>query len=258
MMLRNIIFVVTFLVNIATSSFVFFPLYIYPSGSALNPLYNAIVSTPLLQYIIIINPNSGPGTTSCPSSDYITAIDKLNKYPNVLLLGYTHTSYTARPVSNVLTDVSRYANWSKCSTTKDVHMDGIFFDEAPDKHSTAAYHYMSQVAIAASRSLGYVAFNPGVKPDSRYFDLANNICVWENAYSKYSSSAWSSLTLAQRAKSSILIHTFNSNASKQKSIVSAIETSGVAGLYITTVSLGANPWGSFSSLWGAFVTAIAA
>jgi hypothetical protein len=255
MILPSVLFL-TLLVDAAFSSFVFFPLYISP-GTAWNPLYDAVGKNLGLQFTLIINPNSGPGSGSCPSSGYVTAIDNLNKYPNVQLLGYTHTSYTTRSQSAVLADVNTYANWSKCSTTKDVHMDGIFFDEAPAQYSTSSYNYMSQISNTARNSLSYVAFNPGTMPDSRYFDLADNICVWEDAYSHYSSNAWSPLSQAQRKKSSILIHTFTANANTQKSLVNTIESSGVAGLYITTVRLAKNPWGSFSSLWSAFVTAMA-
>jgi hypothetical protein len=236
------------------AAYITFPLYIYPSSNAWAPLYTAIASNPHLLFQLIINPNSGPGSTQYPSSDYITALAKLNTYPNVQLLGYVHISYCSRPQSDVEKDVSTYAGWSTYSSA-DISVNGIFFDEAPNSYTAADFTYLTSVTTYARSAFGggHLNLNPGVLCDSRYFTLVDTVNVFEDFYSSYSSQTINSIPTAQRSQSTIIIHNFNGNQNKQASLVSSIAASGISGMYITT----SREYSTFSRYWTQFVSAMA-
>ena len=107
-----------------TSMFILLPLYIYPgtSASAWSNATAAIAAYPKVQWQIIINPNSGPGTTSYPTdSNYIAGISKLNSYPNVITLGYVDTNFAKRAYSAVTSDIDVYAKWGLVHKKQHLH-----------------------------------------------------------------------------------------------------------------------------------------
>ena len=76
------------------------PLYIYPNwwvGSPYQwtPILNAIANNPTLQFVIVLNINSGPDTTL--NTDYVHGITDLRNAAlaadNLTILGYVFTSY---------------------------------------------------------------------------------------------------------------------------------------------------------------------
>jgi hypothetical protein len=54
---------------------ILFPLYF--SGSW-QPLYNSIAAYPNVTFNVIINPDSGPGSSTYPDSDFIAGITQLS------------------------------------------------------------------------------------------------------------------------------------------------------------------------------------
>jgi hypothetical protein len=238
------------------AAYITFPIYISPSRSAWAPLYNAIASNPHLLFQLIINPNSGPGSGQYPSSAYITAITTLRTYPNVQLLGYVYISYCNRPITAVESDVSTYAGWSTY-TGANIHLDGIFFDEAPESYTTSDFSYLTIVTAYARTAFGggHISLNPGILCDSQYFPLADTVNVFEDHYSAFNSrTTLSSIPAAERSKSTIIIYSFNGNQNKQASLVTAIADSGISGMYITTTG----GYQSFSKYWTQFVSDVAA
>ena len=123
-----------------------FPLYIYPGDgcSAWTTLFDSyvflfrataysqdpvllsrITANPTLPFTLIINPDSGPGASSVPDSNYQACIPRaLALGSNVKTVGYVHTGYGTRSSSDVLADVSTYLNWPTS-----YRPSGIFFDE---------------------------------------------------------------------------------------------------------------------------------
>ena len=79
----------------ALSLFVMIPLYFYPDdgATAWNPVFSAISSHPKVQFQVIINPDSGPGSGQYPDVNFITGVSKLNSYKNVKLVGYVVLSW---------------------------------------------------------------------------------------------------------------------------------------------------------------------
>lgn len=112
------------------------------------------------RWVVIINPDSGPGNCSTPNSDFVAGIKQLNSYPNVQTIGYVRTGYGGRNTSEILRDIDTYSGWSYSSP--DLSMHGIFFDEAVYEYSPDAaetlqiidYHAKNASGIAGSRLVG--------------------------------------------------------------------------------------------------------
>lgn len=66
-----------FLAKMVYIPHILFPLYF--SGSW-TPLYNEIAAYPNVTFNVIINPDSGPGSSTYPNSDFIAGITKLSMF----------------------------------------------------------------------------------------------------------------------------------------------------------------------------------
>lgn len=215
----------------ATSIFVLCPLYVYPgdsSASAWDPITAAIEAYPTVQWQVIVNPDSGPGTTSYPTdTTYTAAIAKLNSYPNVLTLGYVDTKFTQRTMSAVIIDVDAYGSWASYSAAN-ISIGGIFFDDVNNTASDDVYTYMSEASAYARSKVNpgatQVVFNPGSIAPTPLFDDCDTIVEFENPYSSYLGAA--------------TIETIPSEYRDQSAIIAYDAPSGmdVAGVVQTMVS----------------------
>lgn len=102
--------------------------------------------------MVVVNPNSGPGSGTAPDYYYGPAIAKLNSYANVQTVGYVRTDYTRRDINAVIADVETYAGWSTASSTYNMH--GIFFDEAPYDYNADSVQYMATIDALVKTSNG--------------------------------------------------------------------------------------------------------
>lgn len=109
-----------------------------------------VVAHPNLTFVCIVNPNSGPGDTQYPDSNYDPAVRQLNSYPNALTIGYVRTGYGTRDIGTVMSEVDTYAGWA--GKSMELAMHGIFFDEAPHEYVAASVPYMQTLDA-------YVKFN---------------------------------------------------------------------------------------------------
>ncbi|KAJ5949880.1 hypothetical protein N7454_001464 [Penicillium verhagenii] len=171
------------------ASKVLYPVYVYPTtNTTWDPLYEAISTYPEVDFVIIVNPSSGPGA-STPDTQYATAVRRLDTYSNVQKVGYIPTNYANRNITDVLDDVASYANWTATSTA--LGMDGIFFDEIPYDWNSTKAEYLSQINEAVKNSSGIqsphlIIHNPGTIPDSQYDDDTTDITVvFEQSYDYY-------------------------------------------------------------------------
>lgn len=128
--------------------FVLVPLYIYPFPTAWDPLYVAADSHPELDFLVVVNPNSGPGHDILPDANYVEALARLTAAPNVKVIGYVHCSYGKRLLDELVAEVSAYRGWTHASERREdgkaIVVDGIFFDEVPS--STVFVQYMTSLA----------------------------------------------------------------------------------------------------------------
>ncbi|KAF1850682.1 uncharacterized protein K460DRAFT_301972 [Cucurbitaria berberidis CBS 394.84] len=168
------------------------PLYIYPKdNSTWAPLYNSVLARPTLDFLVIINPSSGPGTTQYPNDQYSAALRQLSKYPNVQKIGYVRTGYASRNLTDVISELNTYAGWA--SKDAAFGIDGIFFDESPHEYSAEAVDFMLSASRAVKNATGLqakktVIRNPGVIPEARFDDANTDISVvFEQSYAEYQS-----------------------------------------------------------------------
>lgn len=224
----------------ASSTFILLPLYIYPSESAWDLVYENIEKYPQIQWQIIVNPNSGPGPiNSFPSSDYITAISKLNSYENVLTLGYVATGWTQVPLATVRAEISTYANWARFSSAN-ISMAGIFFDEAPYSWSLVSLQYMRSASSFAYSTMPStvtpVIFNPGTHTlPALYFSSADTIVLYENYYSNYANQTTiNRFPRGYNAQSAIIVHSSTASRNSLSCLVRNIMANGIGGVYFTS------------------------
>jgi len=154
------------------------PLYVYP-GSAWDAL---IAAASQIQIVAIINPNSGPLTTVDSSyASYMT----LFANAGIEMVGYVHTSYGLRSISDVETDINTWAsNYPLIS--------GIFLDEASTSATEISYYTQVYQYVMSKPGYAHAILNPGQQPDSGYLDISTSIVVFENYGSDLASTTFSS------------------------------------------------------------------
>lgn len=114
------------------------PLYLYPSPEAWTPIFAFLDRNPTQPHChLIVNPASGPGA-SVPDANYVRNLARLNAYANVTTYGYVHVSWAERQIQDVFEDISTWAKWAGYPKA-DIHVDGIFVDEAPSKPEKIFY-----------------------------------------------------------------------------------------------------------------------
>jgi hypothetical protein len=116
-----------------------------------------ISATPDLNFLIIINPNNGPGAAPWwPNQDYMREIARLNAYVNVQLVGYVHATYCQRSIENVLRDIKTYSDRPKKECRNGLEIQGIFVDETVNLYSAKAAEYLRKIddEIKASDGIG--------------------------------------------------------------------------------------------------------
>jgi hypothetical protein len=69
-------------------------------------------------------------------------------------VGYVPIDYCNRDPGDVIKDIGRYARWPHESGVKGLHVEGIFFDETPDEHSTFKGTYLHKCNTAVQGADG--------------------------------------------------------------------------------------------------------
>jgi hypothetical protein len=107
-------------------------------------LRSRIDQYPDSQFVVVINPKSGPGNESLLDPNYCRELPKLNAKTNVQTIGYVRTGWTGRNIDDVLHDVSVYASWAD-NKTADFALHGIFYDETPNKYTADGATFMARI-----------------------------------------------------------------------------------------------------------------
>jgi hypothetical protein len=109
---------------------------------------NSIDNNPDLHFLIVINPNSGPGEPPAPDANYSRELPLFNAKENVTTVGYVRMQYCKRSVEQVFDDVTVYGGWSKDheATGNGIYVEGIFLDEAPNEWSHDVGKYLNVVS----------------------------------------------------------------------------------------------------------------
>ncbi|KAG6860383.1 hypothetical protein C0995_011945 [Termitomyces sp. Mi166 len=169
-----------------------FPFYIDPGAGCSNwaPLLTAVPAHPDLQFIVVVNPDSGPGPAeSQPEADYQNCIKQLRNAGganrNVKIIGYVATGMGNRAPSAVNTDIDTYAGWADA-----YYIEGIFFDEAvTDPNSVSKYQSYAFYVKTKFDSNAYIMLNPGTWADDTsspdYFSFADLVVTFEDEYKNF-------------------------------------------------------------------------
>jgi hypothetical protein len=143
--------------------------------------FQSIKEYPNLNFIVVINPNSGPGGCPVlPDEQYCAAIPYLRGFNNVTLLGYVRTSYGKRMIRETVGDIDTYWRWHEVSSSpsaatcsRTIGVDGIFIDEV--EYSGLHLKYFEQLYrnIKDRRwSSGKPGLNPLYSP-AEYQDMSH-------------------------------------------------------------------------------------
>jgi len=202
------------------------PLYVYP-GAAWDSLVDAASQ---VKIIAIINPNSGPLPTV--DSTYSTYMTKLHD-AGIEIVGYVHTTYGARSISDVQADINTYATSYPLVT-------GIFFDEAANDASELSYYTQAYEFAMSKPGYDQVILNPGVQPDQGYLSISTSIVIFENYASSLAGTNFDSwVTCAPSAAEKAgykyrftgIAHT--AAAGTQASVLSSLADKGMGLVYVT-------------------------
>jgi hypothetical protein len=144
------------------------PLYAYPTNPTWNALIQAKESDPDVPIIAIINPDSGPGSSSDPT--YVAGIASLQS-AGISVVGYVPTGYASVSLSTVEASATEYKAW--------YHVNGLFFDQMSNSPSEAGY-YSSASLYAASIGLGLTIGNPGTSVPSTFVGAVSILVIYES------------------------------------------------------------------------------
>lgn len=143
------------------------PLYSYP-GDAWKRVAQAKLANPSVSFVVVINPNNGPGSSF--DANYAKGTEQLQS-AGVTVLGYTYTKYAHRLPSSVLSDIESYMRWYK--------VDGVLFDEMSNLAGLEGYYSdlrMNAKAMGCKFTFG----NPGTKILPSYLETVDNLVIYEN------------------------------------------------------------------------------
>jgi len=218
------------------------PLYVYPDegATAWQSLMTVIRNHPKVEYLIIINPNSGPGPNNYPDCNYVSGVAQLNAFNNVKMIGYVDTQYMGNSIDTVNANVDKYASWTDYATN--ITLDGIFFDDMTDSTEQSAFDYMSSVSDHAHSSFAAkngnktatVVFNPGCKVDTTYFQWADYIVEFENSFADYPGLATIKRKKQRmRQKQAIIAHSADVNSAAIQNMLTPIYKQSIGAVYMT-------------------------
>ncbi|KAL3476617.1 Spherulation-specific family 4 [Aspergillus californicus] len=236
------------------------PLYIYPlTAETWAPLYAAIQANPSLDFLVIVNPNSGPGEKDIDAS-YAREVPRLNAFANVYTVGYIRVDYCRKPLQQSYDEIARYASWSEDYETTSLGVRGIFVDETPNHHSPERAEYLSALTRYIKSSPGilsdrFVAHNPGTAPDATLAASADLSFVCEEPYERFRSDEvqkWLALHPVDRTSAGYMVS--NVPLDELHAVVRDLRHRSA---YLFVTEIAEDFYESFGSSWHGFMQAMA-
>jgi hypothetical protein len=180
--------------------------------------------------IAVFNPYNGPG--SAVSSFYQTEIYNARTW-GVKVIGYVHTQYGQRSLTDVLNDIDTYFDWYD-------QVGGIFVDEASNRCSRISYYQTIYDHIKTLDPSATVVVNPGGLTQECYVSVADILLNFEDVYSAYTT--WKPMGWEQNYPANKFWHLIFSTSSRRMSNAVNLAKSRNAGwIYVTPDTL-PNPW----------------
>ncbi|KAF2017686.1 hypothetical protein BU24DRAFT_478809 [Aaosphaeria arxii CBS 175.79] len=163
---------------------------LHPSSNHSRPGYR-ITAHPAVDFLVVVNPNSGPGDKPLPGHDYEREVPKLNALPNVYTVGYIRIDYCRKPLHDVCEEIDRYAGWAEDFDQRGLGVKGIFVDETPNHYSAGRALYLEAVHKHIRATPGIlekqlILHNPGTPPDAGLADPGPDVIFTsEEPYERY-------------------------------------------------------------------------
>ncbi|KAI5209188.1 hypothetical protein AUEXF2481DRAFT_27870 [Aureobasidium subglaciale EXF-2481] len=220
------------MVNLAMA--IAIPLYIYPTPGAWDPLYKAISAAPDTTFNVIVNPDSGP-SDGASNPEVVSAVTGLRSYSNVQLFGYVHIEYAQRNATVVHQEIATYASWKKTANS-DIHLDGIFIDEAPYELKYLPYlkDIQDYVHEVMPESHQQVWTNPGIPIDAQFYEYADLVNAYENSYDDWNAGGKDEIPECLRQKSTVMIYSFPDSDAQLSNYTESTIAAGYNATLLTT------------------------
>ncbi|GAA5944174.1 spherulation-specific family 4 protein [Sporobolomyces koalae] len=245
--------------SIAPRTKIIVPLYSY-SEACWPELQSAAKANPTVDWIVVINPNSGPIKDAQDPSLYCIPTLRSVLSPNSILVGYVRTGYNSRALRLIKRDVETYAGWNKIKAGPNgqtVGLDGIFFDETSDTTDKRLEAFATYAKAAFSNRNIKIVSNPGTAVGSTYFSQATYVVDYESAYSDYSISNLPT-SQSQLRQSVVMIHDFPSSSSTLEQVLAPLIKAQVGAVFVTDLKIAeTDVYGKFGNNWQAFVKEVA-
>ncbi|KAL8280336.1 hypothetical protein RQP46_007253 [Phenoliferia psychrophenolica] len=249
------------LARLAASSAIIVPLYFDPDPISCFPeLRSAASANPSLSFVLILNPDSGPGTSL--TSAQMGCIPALRAaIPTAKIIGYVATGYGTRNTSLVQRDIRTYRGWAKAKEGRArVPIDGIFLDEVSNDPGHKTYTKYTSYRAYVKKAFGdsaYLVMNPGASVSPRFFSLADLLVTSESSYANFNGSLISKAYNTPLSQQAIIIHSFPPQLTTGKFDMETVLSSfvpAVGAIYITDrVFPDVNVYGAFGGDWKDFV-----
>lgn len=150
------------------------PSYFYPCTGT-NCYWTQLNNSAPKVDVAIINPASGPGNAKDPN--YVTQT-KSTQAKGITVLGYLTSSYGARSIAAVESDIDKFYSW--------YGVDGIFFDEGYSADCSKANYYSTLDAyVKAKGGKGFTVVNYGTNAPECYVNSSTVMVNFESPFSSY-------------------------------------------------------------------------
>ncbi|KAI1173374.1 Spherulation-specific family 4 [Nemania sp. FL0916] len=242
-MMRTTALLISLAVRAASATGILLPLYVYPSetyndhAALWTPAFNAISSQPSVDWLVVVNVDSGPGGSSPGNNDinYIYGTAQLNSYSNVRTVGYVHTEYGAADMSTLRSNITDWANWASY-TASDIAVGGIFFDES----GTDSYDYLNEAISYAKSAFGndniISVCNFGTTAAAEFYDICTVVVAFEDTAANYGgqSTLNSNIPSGYADQAAIIVNEFHGSLATLQSDIQTLKNNGVGYGYFVT------------------------
>jgi hypothetical protein len=227
------------------------PLYVYPYwwNASLYVWPQVAQAGARVPITAIINPASGPGL-DFPNPDYRQGISDLAA-GGVRMVGYVYTSYGARSLPEVKSDIDAYTN-SPLIT-------GVFLDEAASGTNELAYYRELYAHVRSRTNYTQVIVNPGNAIAQSYLSqpAADTAVIFEGGsdWPEYQPDAY--VTNYAAGRFAMLVHGCAAVEAMRTNVDLAVQRN-VGWVYVTDDVLKPDPWDSLAGYWTNLVDYVAA
>ena len=222
------------------------PAYFYPlkeGRAGWDQLAKAAESIPTR---VILNPSSGPGRQV--DLNYVAVVQKVRD-AGCQVFGYVHTSYGARDLALVKSDVEAYLALYR--------VDGFFVDEM-STHPLRVPYYAELYDFIKARDQGFaVVGNPGTGTDESYLQrgTADTFVLFEGPVDRFVNGQLPSWVASYPASRFAAIVYGTSTTKEMKQVLEKCVRDQIGLVYISDRQ-GANPYDRLPEYWTQETTAM--